>query len=88
MAKFKDKTECIGTMCLMMGEGQTVPVMELHSKLEWVSVVDSKELDSIMSGERGQLAMIANEEHHRNVQRMIKKQKIQLLWLAIKNLFK
>lgn len=88
MAEFKKKTECIGTMCLMMDDGQTVPVMELHSKLEWTPVVAEPEMSHIMSGERGQLAMIANEEHHKNVQRLLKKQKFQLLWLALKNLFK
>jgi hypothetical protein len=85
--EMKTKAECIGTMCLTTKEGEQIPIMELHSKLEWKPVVAEPEMSHIMSGERGQLFMIQNSGHQKNIQKLQRKQKFQLLWLAIKGLF-
>lgn len=86
MAVFKNESECIATMYIV-NKGQKVPVMELHSKLEWKSLVSPKERDAAPSGERGLLEIRSDEKQQNNVKKLLRNQKFQLLWLAVKNLF-
>lgn len=86
MAKFKRETEVVGTMYLTTKDKE-IPIAELHSKLEWKSLIASGDFDSVMNGERGLLIMKVSDEEQKNCKRLVKRQKWQLLKLAVTNIF-